>query len=434
MADTPSNPIDETEQRALYSLSIDLTGRPVVVVGGGPVAARRVRGLLDACAVVRVIAPTLCDDLVALVAGSATVDGAEPARLHWVSRPYAGPADLEGAWLVHTATGDESVDEAVGADCRAARIWCVDAASARRSGARVPARASVETPDGPVAVAVTAGRDPRRAVAVRDRLARHLFDGDVDLRRRRPRPGRGWVALVGGGPGREDLITTRGRTLLASADVVVVDRLAPRGILASLPDDVLVVDAGKRPKHHRLRQSDINDLLVEHARAGRAVVRLKGGDPFVLGRGGEEVLACEAAGIPVEVVPGVTSAVSVPASAGIPVTHRGLSRGFTVVTGHDDLQEVPAGSDHTVVILMGVAGLRRSVAKLLAGGRRPDCPAAIVEDGFGPHQRVTVAPLHRLADAATEAGVRSPAVVVVGDVVTVCPAWADHDADARVVV
>ncbi len=434
MPDTHRDRIAEAEQRSLYPLSMDLTERQVVVVGGGPVAARRVRGLLDACAVVRLIAPSLCDDLVSLVAELATADAARPSRLQWMSRPYAGPGDLEGAWLVHTATGDESVDEAVGSDCRAARIWCVDAGSASRSSARVPACASVDTPDGPVTVAVTAGRDPRRAVAVRDRVTRLLIDGDVDLRRRRPRRGTGWVALVGGGPGRDDLITARGRTLLAAADVVVVDRLAPRGILASLPDDVLVIDAGKRPGHHRLRQSDINDLLVEHASAGRAVVRLKGGDPFVLGRGGEEALACEAAGIPVEVVPGVTSAVSVPASVGIPVTHRGLSRGFSVVTGHDELQDVPAGSDHTVVILMGVAGLRRSVAKMLAAGRLPDCPAAIVEDGFGPRQRVTVAPLHRLADAAVESGVRSPAVVVVGDVVTVCPAWSGRAAHAGAAV
>ena len=147
--------------------------------------------------------------------------------------------------------------------------------------------------------------------------------------------------LVGGGPGHDGLITVRGRRLLATADVVVVDRLAPRGLLESLSSDVEVIDCGKTPGHHQLTQDQINAVIVERALQGLDVVRLKGGDPFVLGRGGEEALACHAAGVPVEVVPGVTSAVSVPAAAGIPVTHRGITSSFALVSAHDGLE--PAG-------------------------------------------------------------------------------------------
>lgn len=405
-----------------YPLALDLTGRTVVIVGGGPVAARRARGLVDASARVTVIAPSICDELADLTSRAAPEQD-PPVR--WKRREYRGPSDLDGAWLVHTATGNPQVDAAVGEDCRARRLWCVDAGDAARSRAWVPATTTVGTPAGPVDVSVTSGGDPRRAVAIRDALTGELRSGRIDLRRRRPR-GAGWVALVGGGPGDDGLVTTRGRTLLAAADVVVVDRLAPRGILAALPAGVQVIDAGKSPRRHAVPQHRINELLVEHARAGRGVVRLKGGDPFVLGRGGEEVQACAAAGVRVEVVPGVTSAVAVPAAAGIPVTHRGLARGFSVATGHDQLPQLPTGNDHTVLLLMAVRGLRRCVAAMIAAGRAPDCPAAIIEDGFGPAQRVTVAPLARLAQEAQAAGVRSPAVVVVGDVVTLCPAWRDR--------
>src|SRR5690606_6253562 len=165
------------------------------------------------------------------------------------------------------------------------------------------------------------GGDPRRAARLRDAVQVALESGSLPLRRHRRGPGR--VALVGGGPGDPGLVTTRGRQLLAEADVVVVDRLAPRALLGELDPDVEVVDVGKAPGHHPVSQDEINRLLVSHASAGKRVVRLKGGDPFVLGRGGEEVAACRAAGVPVEVVPGVTSAVAVPAAAGVPVTHRG---------------------------------------------------------------------------------------------------------------
>ena len=237
--------------------------------------------------------------------------------------------------------------------------------------------------------------------------------------------------LVGGGPGDPDLITVKGLRLLENADVVVVDRLGPRSLLDTLPrvlsGEVPVIDVGKQPGHHPVRQSEINEILVEQARLGRNVVRLKGGDPYVLGRGGEEVAACVAAGVAVEVVPGVTSAVSVPAAAGIPLTHRGVARGFTVLSGHDDvsglLGGVPGGPEHTVVLLMAIAGLSHTAWALVEGGRPAETPVAIVEDGYGPRQRTTVATLGTVARVAAEAGVRNPAVVVVGDVVTLAPDW-----------
>ncbi|MNW58755.1 Uroporphyrinogen-III C-methyltransferase [compost metagenome] len=204
---------------------------------------------------------------------------------------------------------------------------------------------------------------------------------------------------------------------------MVTDRLGPRALLDELGDDVVIVDVGKTPGFHPVPQDEINALLVEHALAGRRVVRLKGGDPYVFGRGGEEIIACEEHGIPVEVVPGVTSAVSVPAAVGIPVTHRGWSRGFTVLTGHEDIGKVPAAADHTVILLMGVSRLRDSAAALVASGRSPRTPVAVVEDGYGPRQRSTVGTLETIADVAAAAGVRAPAVTVIGDVVRVSPAW-----------
>lgn len=393
---------------------LDLTGRLVVAVGGGPVSARRVRSFLDEGAVVRVISPWLCEDLreLALV-----------GRVDWLERDYAGPGDLEGAWFAHTATGEPSVDREVAADAEALRVWCVDATDAAGTTASVAARADVTTPDGRVTVAAYAAGDPGLAVTVRDGVERALVSGTLDLRRTRTHGRRGWVALVGGGPGIDGLLTARGHELLASADVVVVDRLAPRAVVDRLPASVRVIDVGKTPGHHPVPQSRINDLLVEEAQRGLGVVRLKGGDPYVLGRGGEERDACEAHGIRVEVVPGVTSAVSVPAAAGIPVTHRGVARGFTVVTGHEDIPVLPTGGDHTLVLLMGVTQLARTTELLALHGRSADCPVAVVERGFAPDQRTTVGTVATIAELARDRGVRAPAVVVVGDVVRLGPDW-----------
>jgi uroporphyrin-III C-methyltransferase/precorrin-2 dehydrogenase/sirohydrochlorin ferrochelatase len=389
-----------------YPLHLDLRGRRAVVVGGGPVAARRAVALADAGALVVVVAPWACEDITA-----------DP-RLQVLAREWTRD-DLDGAWLVHTATGDRTVDAAVAAEAEARRVWCVRADDAEASAAWTP---SVVRRDD-VVVSVTAGGDPRRAQRLRDAVAAQLDAGALPLRRHR-RGALGHVALVGGGPGDPGLITTRGRALLAQADVVVVDRLAPRALLEELDDDVEVVEAGKAPHAHTLTQAQIEELLVDRARAGLRVVRLKGGDPYVLGRGGEEALACIAAGVPVEVVPGVTSAVAVPALAGIPVTHRGLARGFTVVSAHDAEVDWPAlaAVDGTLVILMGVGRLGEAAESLVAAGKPTTTPVAVIENGSTPQQRTTVATLADVASVAASRGVRSPAVVVVGAVVRLADA------------
>ncbi|MCI2239375.1 uroporphyrinogen-III C-methyltransferase [Paenibacillus sp. TRM 82003] len=392
--------------RVPYPLHLDLAGRRVLVAGGGPVAARRAADLVAAGADVHVVAPALCEDLRDLL-----------AQLTWHERE-AVAGDVEGTWLVHTATGDPATDGALAAAAEERRTWCVRADDATASAAWTPAVVHRDGPAGPVTVSVSAGRDPRRARGLKEALARWLDAGGAPLRRERVPGHPGRVTLVGGGPGEVDLMTLRGRRRLAEADLVVVDRLAPTGVLGELGEGVEVVDVGKTPGHHPVPQEEINRLLVEAARTGRHVVRLKGGDGYVLGRGGEEVLACRAAGVEVEVVPGVTSAFAVPAAAGIPVTHRGVSRSVTVVDGHGDLDGAAlARLGGTLVVLMGVSTLPAIAEALLANGKDPATPVALVEAGWTPQQRTTTAPLSEVVRVARDAGVRAPAVVVVGGVV-----------------
>lgn len=394
----------------IYPTALRLLGRPVLVVGGGPVAARRAKGLLDAGARVTVVAPLACPAL---------ADLNDAGLLAWEPREYRH-SDVDGAWFVQTATGDAAVDAQVAADAETQRIWCVNASDHEASAAWTPAVAIVDD----VKIAVNAGGDPRRAMALRDAVATALETGDLPLRRRRASAGS--VALVGGGPGDSGLITVRGRRLLGQADVVVADRLGPRELLAELAPDVRVIEVGKTPGHHPVPQSEINRILVDEALQGHRVVRLKGGDPYVLGRGGEEAEFCRQHGVEVEVVSGVTSAISVPAAAGIPVTHRGLAKGFSVVTGHEELSEVPARADHTVILLMGVGQLRDSAASLARAGLPPETPVGIVENGYLPNQRVTIGTLGTIADQAEAAGVANPAVIVIGDVVRVSPFAPSH--------
>jgi uroporphyrin-III C-methyltransferase/precorrin-2 dehydrogenase/sirohydrochlorin ferrochelatase len=396
----------------IYPTALRLLGRPVLVVGGGPVAVRRAKGLLDAGARVTVVAP---------LASPALNDLADAGLLAWEPREYRS-SDVDGVWFVQTATGDSGVDAQVAADAEAQRIWCVNASDHEASAAWTPAVAVVDD----VKIAVNAGGDPRRAMALRDAVATALETGDLPLRRRRAGATAGTVALVGGGPGDSGLITVRGRRLLGQADVVVADRLGPRELLAELAPDVRVIEVGKTPGRHPVPQAEINRILVGEALRGHRVVRLKGGDPYVLGRGGEEAEFCRQHGVEVEVVSGVTSAISVPAAAGIPVTHRGLAKGFSVVTGHEELSEVPARPDHTVILLMGVGQLRDSAASLGRAGLPAETPVGIVENGYLPDQRVTIGTLGTIADQAEAAGVANPAVIVIGDVVRVSPFAPSH--------
>ncbi len=382
-----------------YPLLLDVSGRRAVVVGGGPIGARRAVGLADAGADVVVVAP--------LIDTRIEVD----PRITVLRREYQ-PDDLVGAWLVQACTGIAAVDEVVARDADDARVWCVRASCAFRSKAWTPAVARVDD----VVVSVNAGGDPGRAKDLRDAIALLLANGDLPSRRRR-RLGVGRVALVGGGPGDPGLITVRGRRLLAQADVVVVDHLGPRALLDELPPGVEVVEAGKRRGDHTLRQEEINELLVSVAQQGKFVVRLKGGDPFVFGRGGEEMLACAAAGVPCEVVPGVTSAIAAPAAAGIPVTHRAISRQFTVATAHDDLDwRSLAANLGTLVLLMGASRIDQIASSLVAAGAATDTPVAIVENGTTSAQRTTRATLGVIGDVAARLEVRAPAVIVVGQV------------------
>lgn len=423
MPPSSPDPTAHVERAPDYPLTLRVTGRTCVVVGGGAVAARRASALLEAGASVQVIAPHVCEEI-RLAAQDPRV------ALTWQERPYR-TGDLDDAWLAHTATGSADVDAQVSSDAEQQRIWCVQASDVGTTAAWVPAVSRVDD----VVVAVNAGGDPRRAMRLRDAIAAALRAGLLPLRRIRGRspagadsPGErpstpGWVALIGGGPGALDLLTVRARTLLAEADVVVIDRLAPRDILAELTTDVVVIDVGKSSGDHPVPQEEINDLLVRHARAGSNVVRLKGGDPYVFGRGGEELDVCRAAGLHVEVVPGVTSAISVPAAVGIPVTQRGLSRGFSVLTAHEDIGHVPAVADHTLVLLMGLRRLDQTCSELVDRGHDPHTPVAVIEDGFGPRQRATTGTLATIAQRVQDAGVKAPAITVIGDVVRRSPAW-----------
>lgn len=394
-----------------YLAGLHLAGRRVVVLGGGGVAQRRVAGLLAARADVLVIAPTITIALQGLV---------ESGQLGWEQRPYRA-GDLADCWYAEVATDDPQVNAVAVAEAEAERVFAVRADHAASGTASTPATGR----HGDLQVGVLGGGDPRRAAGLRDSVLDRLHEGSLVARRTREHPPQ--VTLVGGGPGDPDLITVRGRRALAEADVVVVDRLAPRELLDELPPDVEVVDAAKIPYGRYMAQDAINQVLVDRVRAGKNVARLKGGDLYVFGRGMEEVLYCAEAGIAVEVVPGLTSAIAVPALAGIPVTHRGVAHEFTVLSGHvapDDPASLVDWSAlgrqrGTLVLMMAVDRLGPIAAALISHGRPEETPVAVVADGSMPTERRLFATLATVADRVVAEGVRPPAIVVVGDVVDV---------------
>jgi uroporphyrin-III C-methyltransferase len=245
----------------------------------------------------------------------------------------------------------------------------------------------------------------------------------------------GRVVLVGAGPGDPELITLRGARALAEADVVVYDRLVAPALLDLALPDAERIYVGKEPGRPSMPQREIERLLVDRALGGAVVVRLKGGDPLVFGRGSEEIAACAAAGIPCEVVPGVSSAVAAPAAAGIPVTHRGVARSFAVVTGstaHDDEVDLTrvAGAD-TLVVLMAVGRLAQTCADLIAAGRPANQPAAIVQWAWTPDQRSVVSTLADLPILADAASIGPPATLVVGEVAALGSNGDDGEAVSR---
>jgi uroporphyrin-III C-methyltransferase / precorrin-2 dehydrogenase / sirohydrochlorin ferrochelatase len=400
----------QAEREESYLLGLRLRGRRVLVVGGGAVAARRVPRLLATGAAVALVSPEATPALEELAARGS---------IDWLRRPYAA-GDCADAWLVIACSSRPEVNAAVAEEAEANRTWCVRSDDAAASTAWTPASGRA----GDTSVGVLSG-DPRHSAAIRDAVTAGLRDGTIAARHHRKRPA--GVALVGGGPGDPDLITVRGRQLLAEADVVVADNLGPRELLAELSADVLVIDAGKVPYRRQMSQDEINEALVAHATNGKFVVRLKGGDPFVFGRGGEEMLACLRAGVPVTVVPGVSSAIGVPTAAGLPVTHRGMTQAFHVISVHvppgDKRSSVDwpalARSEGTLVLLMSLERIGAVAATLMKHGRRGNSPVSVISDGTMPSQRTIYSTLEDVERRLADEGFRPPAVVVIGRVVAV---------------
>jgi uroporphyrin-III C-methyltransferase len=346
-----------------FPADLELSGRPVVVCGAGAAALASVRSLLDASALVTVVGP----DPVASI-----VDLADRKQLRLAERALRAD-DLAGASLVVPATGDAVLDSEVVELAQRANAPCV-----------IPVGGSSQAEE----------------------------------------PQTGSVILVGGGPGDPGLITLSGLDAVRHADVIVCDRLAPLSILQHAKPAAEIIDVAKIPRGAHTSQDQINEILVEKAQLGRTVVRLKGGDSFVFGRGGEEWQACAAAGLPVTIIPGVSSATAAPALAGIPLTHRQLTQGFTVISGH-----VPPGHlsstldwaalarlNTTLVIMMGVATLPAITAELIKHGLAESTPAATIADAGLPSQQAVFGTLGDIADKTRTAGISPPAITVVGAV------------------
>ncbi|RJS47179.1 uroporphyrinogen-III C-methyltransferase [Nocardioides cavernaquae] len=393
-----------------YPVGLRLAGRRVLVVGGGHVAQRRIPTLIGVGADVVVVARSV----------TPAIEGFEDEiTLHL--REFT-ESDLDGAWYAIAATDDPATNAAIAAAAEERRIFCVRSDDASAATAWTPA---VGRHEG-LTVAVLANREPRRSAAVRDEILVALRDGTLGGGAHEvvKTPG---VVLVGGGPGDPDLVTIAARNALASADVVVADRLAPRELLAELSPDVELIDVAKLPRGRYASQDFINEVIVERAKAGKRVVRFKGGDNFVFGRGYEEVLACNEAGVPVEIIPGLSSSISVPARAGIPVTHRGIAHEFTVISGHippghpDSLVAWPAVAQMrgTIVLLMAVENAPAIATALVDGGRPADTPVAVIMDGTMPDERTVLSTLGTLAADIEAQQIKPPAIIVVGEVVAV---------------
>ena len=445
---------------AFYPVFLDLRGRRAVVIGGDAVAEQKVRGLVAAGAHVTLVSPDVTPAL---------TDLGRRGAIELRRRGYHD-GDLAGAWLAIAAV-NRTVNAAVWAEAERLGVPLNAVDDLEHSSFIAPAIHR----EGDITVAVsTGGKSPALAVRLRQRIARlvgraearlcallgelrpelaarvpdargrtalwyAIVDSDViDFVRRgdiegargrieeligphplSPSPfGRGGtVYLVGAGPGDPGLITAKGLELLRSADVVVYDRLVSHALLAQAPAEAERILRGTD-------QEDVNALLIKRAREGLNVVRLKGGDPFVFGRGAEECAALRAAGVRYQVVPGVTSATGVPAAAGIPVTHRGVASAFAVVAGHEcegpsDLDWEALARVPTLVVLMGLSALPDIVARLRAQGAAPDTPVAVIASGTLPEQRTVVGSLGDIADLVAGAGLEPPATVVIGDVVRV---------------
>lgn len=453
---------DDDNLPTLFPAFLDLRGRPVLVVGGGVVARRKIAALLPTGAQIRVGAPAL-DEAVA--------EWAQSGQVEHLAGEF-NEAWLDDVWLVIAATDQPHTNRAVAQAAGARRLWVNVVDDAPLCSFQVPAR--VER--GPLQIAISSGGGaPMLARFVRERLESELDAAlgalgellvrhrkriraslpDTQIRRqffdallhsevqsmlragdtaaaeagltrlltshRRARAS-GRVALVGAGPGDAGLLTLRGLRLLNQADVILHDRLVSAEVLALARRDADCIEVGKQAGCHAVPQDQIHALMLEHARAGKSVVRLKGGDAFVFGRGGEELEFLRTHGVPYEVVPGVTAALACAAYAGIPLTHRNHAQSLHLITAHAKLESdgldwaTFARDKQTLAVYMGVAGLDRVRTQLLAHGRDPNTPCALIENGSRPSQRVIVGSLNRLVEIAQAHHIRSPALLIVGEV------------------
>jgi uroporphyrin-III C-methyltransferase/precorrin-2 dehydrogenase/sirohydrochlorin ferrochelatase len=463
-----------------FPLFADLRGRRVLVVGGGEVAERKVRLLREAGASVAVVAREIAAAELAAWIGA----GEPPQPVAWLSSEF-DESQLEGATLVVAATDDAALNGRVAAAARARALLCNVVDDAERSGFIVPAivdrsplviavssggvapvlarlvRERIETvldeSVGALARLLEAWRgrirralpdvDARRrfyAQALRGRVAelvRRRREGDAGLELERllgsPAGAAGSVVLVGAGPGDPALLTLGALRALQEADVILHDRLVSAEVLSLARRDATRIPVGKSARAHSVPQERIHELMLEHARAGRRVVRLKGGDPFVFGRGGEELEVLARHGIPFEVVPGITAALACGAYAGVPLTHRGYAQSLRLVTAHcgggDDGFDWAslAAPNQTLALYMGVASLATVGRRLVGHGRDPSTPVAIVERGSRADQRVTLARLDELGDVARGGDIRSPALVIVGEVAALAEALHWHGEPPR---
>ncbi|MEQ9556359.1 MAG: siroheme synthase CysG [Rhodospirillales bacterium] len=444
-----------------FPIFFTVQDRPVLIVGGGEAAARKLRLLLKADAWVTVVAPDANDEILDLF---------EAGDIDWQARAFQHE-DLAGMVLAYGATGIDAVDRQVAAAARKAGVpvnvvdrpelssFITPAIIERdaitvavSSGGTAPVlargvKAAIERllPPNLGALALFAERFRGAVKAVvpegraRLRFWDKFFDGPIAARvlagdeqgaaedmlsyvNRRGRAEDGIVHIVGAGPGAADLITLRGQRLLEQADVIVHDRLVGDGVLDLARRDADRIDVGKAPGRHPVPQDRINDILIDQARQGKRVVRLKGGDPFIFGRGGEEIQALNAAGIRAEVVPGITAATACAAATGIPLTHRGHTSAVTFVTGHKGDGDAPdvdwaalARSGATLAVYMGIGGAG-AIANDLSRHGLADTPVAVIENGTRPDQRIFTGRVRGLDALVRANGITGPALIVIGDV------------------
>ncbi|NHN35822.1 uroporphyrinogen-III C-methyltransferase [Pseudomaricurvus alcaniphilus] len=447
-----------------FPLFIKLQHKPCLVVGGGQVARRKVLSLLESGACLTVEAPVLCDELQALV---------DSHRLSWFAEPFQEQEPLDSYFLVVAATDDASVNRDIAERCNYLGVHCNVASEADEGDTLLPAiierspltiavHSSAQSPTvtrylkrqleafvppqmGALARWAEGWREPvkqrlgdllsrRRlwdkllsGVASAQVMAGHEASADAIMEQHleEAAAGRlsGEVFLVGAGPGDPELLTLKALRLIQQADIVLYDRLVSEAIMELLPADCERLYVGKRQSEHSVPQTEINQLLVDYARQGRNVLRLKGGDPFIFGRGGEEIELLASAGISFQVVPGITAANGCACYAGIPLTHRDYAQSVRFITGHLQSDKVNldwpelARPNQTLVFYMGLSGLGEICAALIANRRAPETPAALIEKGTTPQQRVLVADLESLPQLAQTEAMSAPTLLIIGEVV-----------------